>query len=85
MPSNPAVNELLGNSATNAPPLILFLIFPVFGFLVFAPMFVPQIKQLLQARRIFKNGRIAKGSVLFVKRKPTGLWMPQSGAATIGF
>lgn len=80
LPSNPEVNELQGNSDTNAPPLLLFLIFPVFGLLIFAPMVVPQIKQLLQARRIFKNGRIAKGSVLFVKRKPTGLWMPQSGS-----
>ncbi len=80
LPSNPTVNQLQENSDANAPPFIFILFFPVLGLLIFAPMVVPQIKQLLQARRIFKNGRIAKGSVLFVKRRPAGPWMPQSGS-----
>lgn len=66
--SDPSINTIAGESDVNAPPFFIFLFFPLFGLLIFLP-FVPQIREVFRARRRFQKGVIAKGTVVFVKRK----------------
>jgi len=74
VPSDPAVNALQGGTANGAPPVALFLLMPVFILAMFAPIFVPQLREVLRARRLFKKGRLALGTVIFVKKRITTSW-----------
>jgi hypothetical protein len=64
----PAVNAIAGNGPA-APPLFVFAFFPVFMLLVLLPTFVPQLRGVLRARRIYRNGSLVQGTVVFVKRR----------------
>jgi hypothetical protein len=66
--SDPAVNVLRGNS-NNAPPVAIFFLMPLFVLALLSSMFVPQIRELLRARRLYKGGRLAEGTVVFVKTR----------------
>jgi hypothetical protein len=83
--SDPAVSALRGDGRNDAPPLVLFLMMPLFVFAMFAPMFWPQIREVLRARRLFKNGRLALGAVVFVKKRASAAWpgWPGSGAVEV--
>ena len=66
LPSNPWSNELDGNN--QGPPIVLIAIIPLFFLGAFSPLWWPFLKNWLHARKVFKNGRIAKGEIVFVKR-----------------
>ena len=82
---NPSVNALQGGARNDAPPVALFLLMPAFILAIFAPMFVPQIRELLRARRYFRTGQLATGTVIFVKKRITATWpgWPGSTAAEV--
>jgi Protein of unknown function (DUF3592) len=67
--SDPAVNALPSDGRNQAPPLAFFFFMPVFFLAIFAPMFWPPVREVLRARRLFKNGRLATGKVVFVKKR----------------
>ncbi|MGO9330669.1 MAG: hypothetical protein ACLQJ0_21505 [Steroidobacteraceae bacterium] len=83
--SNPTVNSLPGNGRNQAPPLAFFLIMPVFFLVIFGSLFWPQVGNVLRARRLFRNGRLATGQVIFVKKRLTSIWpgMPGSNASDV--
>jgi hypothetical protein len=80
----PAVNAIAGNEP-DQPPLFFFAFFPVLMLLVLSPMFVPQLRGVLRARRMYKNGSMAQGAVVFVKRRSASTWpgWPGSSAADV--
>jgi Protein of unknown function (DUF3592) len=83
--SDPAVNELPRQGANQAPPFALFLMMPLFFLAIFGSVFWPQIGEILRARRLYKNGALARGKVVFVKKRLTSFWpgMPGSSAAEV--
>lgn len=78
--SDPSVSLIVGQSR-DRPPYLMFFLFPLFGALMFAPTFVPQMRDLLHARRCFKRGVVATGTVLFVKRGASWAWPGGLGAS----
>lgn len=85
LPNDPAVNALRDGTRNGNPPVALFLLMPIFILAMFSPMFVPQIREVLRARRLFKKGKLALGTVVFIKRRVTALWpgWPGSNAAEV--
>ncbi len=84
-PGNPSINALQGSGDNNAPPIGFFLFIPVFILAMFAPMFMPQLRELMRARRAFRNGQLAMATVIFVKKRTTSSWpgWPGSSAADV--
>ena len=68
-PDQPSFNGIEGIIGRNQPPIAIFFMFPFLFLLIFLPLFWPDIKQHNNARKIFKKGIIAKGKVVFIKRK----------------
>jgi hypothetical protein len=66
---DPVVSRLRGNTPPNATPVYLFIFTPVFILAMFGSLLFPPLRELRRARRIFRNGRLATGAVLFVKRR----------------
>lgn len=79
--SDPSINAIAGQREANTPPIALFAIFPLFALLIFTPMFVPQLREVLRARRFVRRGRVARGSVLFVRSKINSPWPGWSGSS----
>jgi hypothetical protein len=79
--SDPAVKALRG-VPDNAPPVATFLAMPLL-LLAFAAVYAPQLREILQARRLISQGQLTDGSVLFVKPR-NNLSRPswQSGGGT---
>ena len=67
--SNPANNDLDESHHTLVGALIPLFFFPVFIVLIFASIFLPQIRPLRRARKLFRQGRLARASVVFVKKR----------------
>jgi hypothetical protein len=67
--SDPTLNALPGDARNQPPPFAVFFFMPVFFLVVFASLFWPSLRDTLQARRLFKNGRLATGKVVFVKKR----------------
>jgi len=83
LPSDPAVNVLRGDSRNSGPPIAFLLVMPLFVLLMFSPMFVPQVREALRARRLFRRGRVATATVVFAKKRVTASypgWPGSSGA-----
>lgn len=80
--SDPAVNALPGNDRNPAPPFALFLLMPFFFLAIFGALYWPPIGEVLRARRLYKNGRLVTGEVVFIKKRSTQIWpgMPGSSA-----
>lgn len=68
-PKDSSFNGIEGELGKNDPPFIIFLFFPLFFLFIFAPMLMPNLKQVRNARSIFKNGIIIKGEIIFIGRK----------------
>lgn len=83
--SDPAVNALPDDGRNQSPPIALFFFMPFFFLAIFAPLFWPTIREVLRARRLFKNGRLATGKVIFIKKRTTSLWpgMPGNSACDV--
>ena len=79
--SDPVVSAV-AVSTNNEPPVFVFLFFPLIALLIFMPMFWPQLKAVLRARRLFKRGQIAAGKVVFVKRSAMAGWPGWPGGMT---
>lgn len=83
--SDPTVNVLPSEVRNEPPPFVFFLLMPLFFLGIFGAMFWPPIGEALKARRLFKSGRIARGKVIFVKKRTSFLWpgMPGSSASLV--
>jgi hypothetical protein len=83
--SDPTLSRLPNERGNNAPPFALFLLMPFFFLAIFGAMFWPPIGELLKARQLFKNGRLAVGKVIYVKRRSNFLWpgMPGNNASLV--
>ncbi len=68
-PEEPSFNGIEGELGKNVPPLFIFILFPLIFLLAFAPMVMPNIKQIIEARSVFKKGVITKGEIIFIRRK----------------
>ena len=79
---DPAVNAIPGAGPDDQPPLVLFAIFPLFFLLIFSPLYFPQLREVMRARRLYKNGVLAKGRVVFVKSRNSGRWPGLPGSRT---
>jgi hypothetical protein len=82
---NPSINAMRGGARNDAPPVALFLLMPIFILAMFSPMFVPQVRELLRARRLYGTGQLAIGTVIFVKKRVTASWpgWPGNSAAEV--
>jgi hypothetical protein len=79
--ADPAVNTLRG-MPNNAPPLAMFLVMPLFLLAFIFSLFLPQVRELLKARTLFRRGRLASGEVLFVKKRASSYRMGWPGNAS---
>ncbi len=74
LPGKPQVNAP-ADAQGNTPPLLLFMIFPLFFFFVlFWPIYGPTLRELLRARRRYRNGNLGSGRIVFVKKRSTVSW-----------
>ena len=78
---DPAVNAVAGMD-DNEPPVFFFLIFPFFFLAVFAPLYLPQLREVMRARRLYKKGTLVQGKVVFVRRRSSGTWPGWPGSST---
>jgi hypothetical protein len=83
--SEPTLNAPASERQQEPPPLAFFLFVPFFFLAIFGAMFWPSIRELLRARRLFRSGRLAKGKVVFVKKRAMGFWpgMPFNSASEV--
>jgi hypothetical protein len=79
---DPAVNAIAGTEAVNEPPLFLFMIFPLFFLLILSPLYLPQLREVVRARRLYKKGALVEGKVVFVKRRSAITWPGWPGSTT---
>lgn len=82
---DPAVNAIPGANPDNEPPLAFVAIFPLFFLLVFSPLYLPQLREVMRVRRLYKTGRLAQGRVVFVKSRNSTRWpgLPLSSTAEV--
>jgi hypothetical protein len=78
---DPSVNIINSVDSNNGPPVFLFFFFPVFALLVFTALFLPQLREMTRARRLFRTGHIAIGKVVFVKKTAGFTWPGWPGNA----
>ena len=81
LPSDPAVNVLRSDSRNPVPPLAFFLLMPLFMLLMLSPMFMPQMREALRARRLFRKGRVVTATVVFAKKRMTASWPGWPGSS----
>jgi len=68
--SNPSVNRIAGASDPDAPPVFVFLFFPVIAIVVLAASLGgPAMREVLRARALFRKGRLARGTIVFVRAR----------------
>jgi len=79
---DPAINAIAGTESGNEPPIFVFAIFPLFFLLVLSPMYLPQFREVVRARRLYKKGVLAQGKVVFVKQRTTGTWPGWPGSSS---
>ncbi len=79
---DPALNSIAGTESENEPPIFLFMFFPLFFLLLLSPLYLPQIREVGYARRLYKTGVLAQGYVVFVKKRSTGNWPGWPGSST---
>ena len=79
--SDPAVNGI-AESDSNGPPIVIFLFFPIFFLLVLSPLYLPQMRDVMRGRRLYKSGVLVQGNVVFVKKRSAGTWPGWPGSST---
>jgi hypothetical protein len=79
---DPAVNAIAGIDSGNEPPIFFFTIFPVFFLLLLSPLYLPQLREVVRARRLYKKGTLAEGKVVFVKKRGSGTWPGWAGSSS---
>jgi hypothetical protein len=78
---DPAVNAVVGTD-DNEPPVFVFMIFPLFFLLAFSPLYAPQLREVMRARRLYKKGTVVQGKIVFVKRRNAATWPGWPGSST---
>lgn len=79
--SDPSVSAIAGERGGNPTPYLMFLLFPLFGLLFFAPFLLPQLRRVLRDQRLFRRGRVVRATVSFVKQNVTSSWPGWPGSA----
>jgi hypothetical protein len=77
---DPTVNAVAGTDQ-NEPPVFLFMIFPFFFLLMFSPLYFPQLREVMRARRLYRKGTLVQGKVVFVKRRSAATWPGWPGSS----
>ena len=72
--SEPSISRLRGEGRKGDPPLFIFGFIPIFMLAMFSPLFVPQVRELLRVRRLFRDGQLTTGTVIFVKKRVGTSW-----------
>ena len=49
------MNRVAGTDLNNQPPILLFGMFPVFFLLILSPLYFPQLREVMRARRLYKK------------------------------
>ena len=70
---DPAVNAPAGSDQA-APPILPFMFFPLFFLLLLAPLYLPQLREVMRARRLYRDGALRPGEVVFVKKRNALAW-----------
>lgn len=70
----PTNNEIAGKEGGQDPPWIFFVFFPLMGLLFFAPLFWPSISRIINDRKLFRTGALARGRVVFVSQRESMRW-----------
>ncbi|MBS0365508.1 MAG: hypothetical protein JSR67_06780 [Proteobacteria bacterium] len=78
---DPAVNNIAGGGS-NEPPIFLFMIFPLLFVLIFSPLYFPQLREVMRARKLYKRGTLIQGQVVFVTKRNTATWPGWPGSST---
>jgi hypothetical protein len=65
--ADPTINSVAGTEPRL--PLELFLLVPLLGLFVTAPMLWPQLKPVLHDRKLFRTGALARGRVTFARKQ----------------
>ena len=55
---------------------------PSFFLLLLSPLYFPQIREVMYARRLYRTGVLAQGNVVFVKKRSAGNWPGWPGSST---
>lgn len=82
---DPAVNGIAWTDPGNAPPIFFFAIFPLFVLLVLSPLYLPHLREVMRARRLYRRGTLVQGKVVFVKKRGFATWpgWPGGSAADV--
>ena len=74
-PTDPSFNGIEGEIGKDSSPIWIFIIILLIFLSMFASILMPNIKQVKAARSVFKNGLIANGEIIFIRRKkPTNIF-----------
>ena len=79
---DPTVNAIAGTDSGNEPPVFIFMLFPLFFLLLLSPLYLPQLREVMRARRLYKKGVLTQGTVVFVKMRSAGTWPGWPGSNT---
>jgi hypothetical protein len=79
---DPAVNSIAGTASDNEPPIFIFLLFPFFFLLLLSALFLPQIREVMYARRLYRAAVLTEGKVVFVKKRSGVNWPGWPGSST---
>jgi hypothetical protein len=79
---DPSVNAPSGMRDRNAPPIAFLFVFPLFVLMFFVPMFLPLVREIWRARRLFAKGRVTTARVIFVKRRTSMRWPGWPGSTS---
>ena len=79
---DPTVNAIAGAIPENQPPVAFFAIFPLFFLVILSPLYFPQIREVVRARRLYKTSRLVEGKVVFVKKRDSARWPGFPGSST---
>ncbi len=83
--SDPSFSAIAGETSTNPGFYAGFLMFPAFALVFFVPLLLPQFRRVVRDRSLFRNGRITRGTVVFVKPSAGWTWpgWPGSSASEV--
>lgn len=79
---DPTVNSIAGTDSGNEPPLFIFVIFPLFFLLILSPLYLPHLREVTYARRLYRTGVLTQGQIVFVKKRSAANWPGWPGSTT---
>jgi hypothetical protein len=77
--SDPVLSRLRSNGLQNDLAVYLFIFTPVFILAMFTTILWPPLYEVYRARRLFQYGRLATGTVIFVKQRSNSAWRGWAG------